>query len=79
MPAPPATGVTAAAPRAIPGPPARWRWLAPAFLVGAAPFLLLAEPDLATVYFYPELAVGPDAIYAVGSTHDVYIVGRPPG
>jgi hypothetical protein len=34
-------------------------------------------PDaLGTVYFLPELAVGTDAIYGVGGTHDTYIVGR---
>jgi hypothetical protein len=34
-------------------------------------------PDaLGTVYFLPELAVGTDAIYGVGGTHDTYIIGR---
>jgi hypothetical protein len=34
-------------------------------------------PDaLGTFYFLPELAVGTDAIYGVGGTHDTYIVGR---
>jgi hypothetical protein len=31
---------------------------------------------LGTVYFLPELAVGRDAVYGVGGTHDTYIIGR---
>jgi hypothetical protein len=34
-------------------------------------------PDaLTTIYFYPELAVGPDGVHAVGTGHDVYVIGR---
>ena len=33
-------------------------------------------PALGTVYFLPELAVGRDAIYGVGGTHDTYVIGR---
>ena len=38
--------------------------------------LTKAQDALGTVYFLPELAVGTDAIYGVGGTHDTYIVGR---
>jgi len=31
---------------------------------------------LGTLYFLPEVAVGTDAIYGVGGTHDTYVVGR---
>ncbi|MDH3260777.1 MAG: hypothetical protein OEM84_07390 [Acidimicrobiia bacterium] len=35
-----------------------------------------APPTFASVYFLPELAVGTDAIYGVGGTHDTLVIGR---
>lgn len=32
--------------------------------------------ELGTVYFLHELAIGTDAIYAVGGGHDSYVIGR---